>query len=131
MGWFSSKLEKLTKNLADEKIYEVVAAEVANKDIRPGLWAKAWATCGGDDAKAKSFYIKLRAEQLKLESSAAEELIEHAMRNHSTQSMTNLSSDADCRKLEGRCRHCGSLDIARRSDNNQPSWCFSCKSPQR
>jgi hypothetical protein len=48
----------------EDATYDQVAAELAENDIQPGLMAKAIAKSKGDDKKAKSLYIELRAEQL-------------------------------------------------------------------
>lgn len=48
-----------------ESIYEAVVAELAKRDIKPGLWAKAFAESQGDKDKAKATYIRLRVAQLR------------------------------------------------------------------
>lgn len=69
MSIFSSAKAKLAaQKLAEEHLYELAAEEIANNQIRPGLWAKAIAESDGDDAKAKARYIKLRVETMKAES---------------------------------------------------------------
>lgn len=49
----------------DEPLYETVVAELAKRDIKPGLWAKAFAESQGDKEQAKAVYIRLRVEQLR------------------------------------------------------------------
>lgn len=131
MGWFSSKTEKLSKILADEKIYEIVAQEIAGGDIRQGLWAKAWSICNGDDIKAKSKYIQYRAEQLRLEYGAAQEIINSSMRHmkreQAEENHKPIVTDILNQTSADHCKFCGSKDIARRSGDNMPSWCFACK----
>lgn len=51
----------------DEPFYETVVAEIAKRDIKPGLWAKAFAQSQGDKEKAKAAYIRLRVDQLRAE----------------------------------------------------------------
>lgn len=48
----------------EDLIYDQVADELANNDIKPGLMAKAVAKAKGDQKKAKGLYNELRAEQL-------------------------------------------------------------------
>ncbi len=48
----------------DEKFYEKVARELQEKTLTPGLWTKAFAEMGGDDAKARALYIKYRVAQM-------------------------------------------------------------------
>ena len=42
MAWFKSKQEQLAENQQEEQAYALAAYEIANGEIRPGLWAK-WA----------------------------------------------------------------------------------------
>ena len=46
----------------EEYLYERAAAEVSRGEIRQGLWAKAFAENGGDNAKANAAYLKLRVQ---------------------------------------------------------------------
>ena len=66
MGWFQSKQEKLAESLQDEQAYALAAYEIANGELRPGLWAKAFAQATGNEQLAQGIYIKLRAAQAKL-----------------------------------------------------------------
>ncbi len=59
----NSMVETAT-NCGDEKFYEEVARELQEKPMVPGLWTKAFAEMGGDDAKARALYIKFRVAQL-------------------------------------------------------------------
>src|ERR1017187_2117801 len=51
-------------NAGDDKYYDEVARELQEKPMVPGLWTKAFAEMGGDDAKARALYIKCRVAQL-------------------------------------------------------------------
>ena len=44
--------------------YDAVADELSKQDIKGGLWTRAFAESGGDEAKTKATYIQLRASQL-------------------------------------------------------------------
>ena len=57
-------LVEISSNAGDEKLYEEVARELQEKPMVPGLWTKAFAEMGGDDAKARALYIKYRVAQL-------------------------------------------------------------------
>jgi hypothetical protein len=52
----------------EEKLYEIfnkiVAQEIAEKRMMPGLYAKAFADAAGDKDKALAIYIKLRVEDV-------------------------------------------------------------------
>ena len=68
MGFFSSAKAKLAASkLAEEQLYAQAAEEVASGQIRQGLWAKAIAETGGDEAAAKAHYLKLRVEIMRAE----------------------------------------------------------------
>jgi hypothetical protein len=56
-------LVEISTNGGDEKFYEEVARELQDKPMIPGLWTKAFAEMGGDDAKARALYIKDRVAQ--------------------------------------------------------------------
>ena len=60
-------LVEISSNAGDEKFYEEVARELQEKPMVPGLWTKAFAEMGGDDAKARALYIKYRVLQLEEE----------------------------------------------------------------
>tara|TARA_Y100000590_G_scaffold237912_1_gene267708 strand:- start:65 stop:802 length:738 start_codon:yes stop_codon:yes gene_type:complete len=51
--------------LDDEHIYEQVAKEFSTDTIRQGLWLKVQTESGGDEAKAKALYTKIRVSQIK------------------------------------------------------------------
>ncbi|WP_226703423.1 hypothetical protein [Microbulbifer elongatus] len=62
-------LEKLFANTnahtaEDELIYSLVAQELEQGSLLQGLWARANAHCDFDEAKAKGYYMRRRAEQL-------------------------------------------------------------------
>ncbi len=48
----------------DERIYQIVAEELAKGDIKEGLMAKDFAQSEGDENKAKAKYIQLRARSI-------------------------------------------------------------------
>lgn len=66
-------------NPAKEKLYEAVALELAEKRMKPGLYAKAFADAAGDKDKALAFYIKLRFEDMCQEIEAAQRAAEAAV----------------------------------------------------
>jgi len=75
MSWFKSKQQQLAENLRDELVYAQVAGEIANNDMWPGLWAKAFAEAQGNEQQAEATYIKLRAKQIKLQVGAVGEFV--------------------------------------------------------
>ena len=68
-------LVEISSNAGDDKFYEEVARELQEKPMSPGLWTKAFAETGGDDAKARALYIKYRVAQL---SEASQQQLEEA-----------------------------------------------------
>ena len=57
-------LVEISPNAGDDKFYEEVARELQENPLASGLWTKAFAEMGGDDAKARALYIKYRVAQL-------------------------------------------------------------------
>ena len=67
MSLFSSAKAKLAASkLAEEQLYAQAAEEVASGQIRQGLWAKAIAETGGDEAAATAHHLKLVLKSLRL-----------------------------------------------------------------
>lgn len=48
-----------------QRYYDAVAAELKNRQINEGLWARALAESGADDSRARARYIKLRVDFLR------------------------------------------------------------------
>jgi len=59
--------------LAEEQVYEMVLAELEDGQQRPGIWAKALADSDGSGDRARSLYIKYRAQSMIDEMSLEEE----------------------------------------------------------
>jgi len=62
--WLYRRKERKLKKVGEDKFYEEVARELQEKKLVAGLWTKAFAEMGGDDAKARALYIKYRVAQL-------------------------------------------------------------------
>jgi len=62
--WLGRQKEGKLKEAVEDKFYEEVARELQEKTLVAGLWTKAFAEMGGDDAKARALYIKYRVAQL-------------------------------------------------------------------
>jgi cation transport ATPase len=63
-GWRARRKQEKLKHVGSDKFYDEVAREMQGKPLIAGLWAKAFAEMGGDDAKARALYIKYRVAQL-------------------------------------------------------------------
>ena len=59
-GWLERRKERKLQKAGNDKFYEDVARELQDKPMASGLWTKAFAEMGGDDAKARALYIKYR-----------------------------------------------------------------------
>ena len=59
----------------DEAYYAHAAAEIADGQVRPGLWAKALAETGYDDKLARARYLKLRVRTMKAEVAEGRRLV--------------------------------------------------------
>jgi hypothetical protein len=51
--------------MSEKQIYEAVAAEIAARRIKPGLWARAYAETDGDESKSRARYIRYRYEEIR------------------------------------------------------------------
>lgn len=117
MRWLRDKLgqakvSKAVANAEEEALYAQAACEVAQGEIRPGLWAKATVDSDGDERKAKARYIGLRVEQLRLQTDAAEVVARaKSLDEDGTPTPETHVRCPDCRTLIRRestsCRHCG------------------------
>lgn len=70
--------------MSDQRHYETVAQEIQRRDIRPGLWARAIAETGREDATARALYIRLRVAEL-----IHEEQLEYQRRGADNRSRTS------------------------------------------
>lgn len=73
-------LDRLQRRAADirraeEALYAMALEEVTRNDVKPGLWAKAFAEAGGDEAKAHAGYLKLRVQQMRDELAAMDRVL--------------------------------------------------------
>ena len=71
--------------LAEEQLYEIVALEIKNNELRDGLWAKALAKAKGDHEQAKGIYIELRVQSLKDELVVADQVQQEALKEERRQ----------------------------------------------
>lgn len=109
MKWLKNKLgqariSKALANAEEEALYAQAALEVASRDIRPGLWAKATAAAEGDERKAQARYLGLRVEQMQLQLGAAEEMA----RVHSPKNAGHWVED-EYDALKGKCPNCSEI----------------------
>ena len=66
MGIFDHlKDQFIASRLNEETFYQAALDEIENGTRRPGLWAKALSSSGGNEAAAKSEYLKLLVQRLK------------------------------------------------------------------
>ena len=71
--------------LAEEQLYEAVALEIKNNELREGLWAKALAKAKGDQEQAKGIYIELRVQSLKDELAITGQILKEATKEERRQ----------------------------------------------
>lgn len=63
-------------NIKDKDLYAIVGQEVANGSIDIGLWTKAISECGGNEAQAKSLYLKMRVLDLSEQRETQQKLLQ-------------------------------------------------------
>lgn len=106
-----AKISKALANAEEEALYAQAASEVAEGDIRPGLWAKATAAVDGDEKKARARYISLRVEQLQFQVNATAVMAKALpVKKEGTPTPETHVRCPDCRDLIRReasvCIHC-------------------------
>lgn len=52
-------------NPVEEQLYEIAGSEIVSKNVRPGLWTKAFAVAHGDEQRTKATYIEMRVAELR------------------------------------------------------------------
>lgn len=70
---FKSATAKYAASVDSEFLYGVVARELSENVISPGLYAKALSESEGNECRARARYIKLRVAALRVERSAQDE----------------------------------------------------------
>ena len=55
----------------DERQYEQAVSEIASGNVRPGLWAQAFAESDGDNVRAQAAYLRLRVRAIRGEEEIA------------------------------------------------------------
>ena len=69
----------------EQRIYDLVAREIQDGILKPGLWTRAYTETDGDERRAKATYIRLRANELQAierERNAADEAEETLRKEH-------------------------------------------------
>lgn len=102
MAIFQSANERHQADLDEEYLYGVVAIELKNGSVSPGLAAKALAEAGGDEQKADAIYIKLRVAMLRSERAAAAENAQVAILVEKAQQGTPAKATLPQRTLDGK-----------------------------
>lgn len=97
----------------DERFYEQAGEELVTKQVRLGVWAKAFARADGDEARTKAIYIELRVLQLR------EQLVaEVNRRSESVEQKRKLRDDLIRERLGNVCR------LPYRDDESKSNACF-------
>ena len=83
----------------DEPLYDVVATEIQQGHLKPGLWTKAFADANGDQTKARVIYIRQRVAQLQQETIEAVRNRQESERN-ATQEQQAREQIAERKRIE-------------------------------
>ncbi len=65
LDFLNSRFYEISKQ--EELLYDFVAAELEEGTLSKGLWTKALAETGFDDARARALYVKMRVASLNAE----------------------------------------------------------------
>ena len=131
---FKSAIQKHVDSAIEEHIFEQVAREMHEHEIRPGLWAKALAESGGDKERTNAKYISLRASSIVKEIAAQQELMAKlAVSQNNASTVKRILVCPGCgvnhryRDLgELKCR-CPSCKITFRVDSGDRIYDIGCK----
>ena len=77
----------------EEHLYEIIGEEIEGKNMRKGLWIKAFAQAKGDESLAQVAYINLRLQSLKDE-------LEIYTKKLASSSGKNLNNDKEAKVSE-------------------------------
>jgi DNA-directed RNA polymerase subunit M/transcription elongation factor TFIIS len=130
-GWLARRKERKLKQVGDDKFYDEVARELQGIPPIPGLWTKAYAEMGGDDAKARALYIKYRVANLKEEERNAriklqreeEERKKEETRDRATMKLRLMTI---CKK----CGFAGCMNPTLIEPKNHVFFATTCKCPK-
>ena len=111
-----AKASRAAAKVAEELIYEQVAAEVAAGAIRQGLWAKAISESGGNEAAAKARYLKLRVELLIAEADLTEHAVKQATKGAAAREAREAREAEDAAKAKRFEREVADREETKESD---------------
>lgn len=124
---FAQPEQAITQNLEEpeEQFWAIAFAECNAQNMRPGLWAKAFADAQGQEAVAKAQYMRLRAMQLQTEHillqeqemaekervRQAEMVQQQALAAEQAIVLAKMSDDerTEALKPKGRCPNCSAV----------------------
>jgi len=93
-------LEETFMRLAENELYEIVAMEVANEQVMPGIWGKAFSDTEGNMEKSRALYIKYRVQDLKDKA-----ILELAKNESVKYESVNTKGESENVKYENKLNH--------------------------
>ena len=117
-------------NQIEEHFYETAAQEVATKQVVPGLMAKAFSECDGDERRTIARYIKYRVAQL--QEQFASEKAWRTEQEKQRQAQEKKKAEEERRQQESRdqrkCPNCSAKYRRGEYSVDAPVWlCSFCK----
>ena len=79
--------------MSEEAFYDLVATEIQQGQLKPGLWTKAFADANGDQTKARVLYIRQRVAQLEQEAVQAARLQREQQKEQARQAAQKLADE--------------------------------------
>lgn len=103
--------------LAEERLYEIVALEIKNDELRDGLWAKALSEAKGNSDEAKGIYIKLRVQSLIDEHEVMSQIQKEVSQSEAREAVDQSARELQERKskLRSQAKELG-VDIEEKKD---------------
>ena len=95
------------ERLNEERLYTLIAAEIAEGSVKAGLWTKAIAQANGDETKIEPNYIKLRLQNLhdEIAVAAAEEAERLRKKKEAELRMAQRKAESEKAKNEESWEH--------------------------
>lgn len=92
------------QRLNEDQLYEQVAAEMDNEDIKPGLWAKATAHAEGNESKTKALYITYRVQALQIEVEEKEIIQKEKQEQDRLDNLKKIKEEKEAKETENNIR---------------------------
>lgn len=107
-------------NKLEEKLYEIAANEVANKQMVKGVYAKAYSDSLGDERLSISLYIKYRVNHLLEETMEYEKQQKQKINENESRKRREIERERENKIIELKKEFERKKEIKRKKDEEEP-----------